>query len=678
VPAIETHPDLEAEQAYVLNAYECMAAMLDTVERFGGHGRNDFEREAFERWREARISSLSDTTSALVFGRLDEAAGERYYIGRRHVKDAENETIVVDWRAPVARGFYRASAADPMGLARRRQFLIEAREILGISDDEFDEAHARDAVPLTRGAEVLNAELRRRRTGEMRDIVATIQAEQDVVIRAPLDGVLVVQGGPGTGKTAIGLHRASFLLYEHRAHLTRTGVLVVGPNPTFMRYISQVLPSLGEFAVTQRTVADLSLVVRVTARDEARAEKLKGDARMAAVLTRALDLRARGLDGDVVVTANAKRFVFEAARVSETVEALRARGVPYKTGREMLRNELLRLVYANYQAGLRPGSTMLGFDDAVRAVRASAEFKAVLDAVWPATSPETLVGELLASRARLADAARGILSDEEQASIARRARAAFTPADRPLLDEALALIEGAPDTYGHLVVDEAQDLSPMQLRMLGRRCPSGSMTVLGDLGQATGVWGHLRWDEVLEHLPQPHGAHVEELRLGYRVSARIMAIAAEVLRDAAPDLTAPLAVRADEGVVSFAATAKETLGAQAAEVARAMSERGGATAIIVPGSLADGVRAALSSAGVAFAEATRDGLGADVTLVAAADAKGLEFDGVVLVEPALVVEEGGLRMLYVALTRAMRDLVVVHSAPLPPSMERARTHLSAA
>jgi DNA helicase IV len=666
----QTHPELASEQTYIDEAYRWMDLMYHEVAGFAAHGRNDFELEAFERWKLARMAALSDQVSALVFGRLDSDEAETFYIGRHHVWGERRKTMVVDWRAPVAKAFYRASTVDPMGLVRRRQYLQDGRVVLGISDDAFTGPDALRGIDGIRGGAVLQAELGRQRAGEMRDIVATIQAEQDVIIRAPLEGIVVVQGGPGTGKTAIGLHRASFLLYEHREHLSRSKVLVVGPNPTFMRYIAKVLPALGETAVTQRTIHELAPLVRAAGRDDRDAQRIKGDARLATVISKAIQQRSRPMTQDVVLRVQGATLTLSRHEVGTTTAHIRASSPPHKQGRTMTREQLMLSLYRQYQARLREGSSPVDVDTFSRGLRADGGFKAVLDAVWPAVAPTTLVRELLTKPPVLATAAEGILTPDEQRAVVRKrgAREAWSDADRALLDEAHAQIEGAPDRYGHVIVDEAQDLSPMQIRMLARRTKDGSMTILGDLGQATGAWAHDRWGEVLEHLDAPGGSRVEELTLGYRVSPAIMKVATSVLRVAAPGLHAPSAVRAEQGNVHIAALDEASFGATVARLAVALKADVGFAAVIAPDGEYERVRRAMAAADVTFGEATRDGLTNDLTLVATSGAKGLEFDGVVLVEPAAIVAEDGLRMLYIAITRAMRSLVIAHHTPLPDAL----------
>ena len=479
--------DLDAEQAVVDGAYEQLGRMRAKTERLLREMKGvDPDLE----WALARrAKALSSTNRALCFGRTDATDGTTWYIGRRHVEDEAGEPVVVEWRAPVALPFYRASWSAPMGLARRRQFVVDGQQILSIGDDLFGVA-----APVhsgLRGSEALLLELERARSGEMLDIVATIQPEQDEVIRAPVEGVLVVQGGPGSGKTAVGLHRAAFLLYADEA-MARANVLVVGPNRTFLRYIAQVLPSLGEHAVVQTTFSDLvpEVVPGPGAGDVPDCERVKGDRRMAEVLARAVRLRFRHDDADLEVTLGLRRLVVPAATVNDFVDDTRSKGLPYAKARDLLRDRFVRALYERYLevAGAPPDGSDLG-----RALRVSPGLKTALDRRCPTVAPATLVAELLSRGTLLSAAADGALSQEEQRLILRRRGRDWTPADGPLVDEAKELIHGRSRTYGYAIVDEAQDLSPMELRMLARRCPAGSLTLLGDLAQAIGPWGLRNW-----------------------------------------------------------------------------------------------------------------------------------------------------------------------------------------
>jgi DNA helicase IV len=663
--------DLAAEQAHVDRAYRCLAAMRDRAEHAADAQRRYFDdgevdAGAAEAHLRRRVSDLAADVPGLAFGRIDpdDRSGERHHVGRRHVEADDGTTLVVDWRAPVATPFYRATPADPLGLRMRRRFATEGTRVEALFDEVFDDP---DSIEASHGGvpDPLLAELERARTGAMRDIVATIQAEQDVVIRSPLDRCLVVQGGPGTGKTAVGLHRAAFLLYEHRGELDRTGVLVVGPNPTFLRYISQVLPSLGETSVRQATVA--GLVGRGVA-EEASVERaaLLGDARMAAVAAAAMAAWVRPPASDQVLEAPTTYGTvrLDGAEVAAVVREVAGRGVAHDVGRSAVRTRLLRLArqaLVSRRSDLRRHGEgpELGADAVAP----------VLDAVWPSVSGTALARRLLTGRSALAAAAEGILDGDEQRRLLRRgarriADEPWTDAELVVVDECRALAEGVARTYGHVVVDEAQDLSAMALRALARRCPSGSMTVLGDLAQATAPGAQRSWTDALVHLGGAAVASAElaELTVGYRVPAAVLDWANRLLSDAAPGVTPARSVRA--GGRAPGVEAVPTLEAVAAAAARLAGERAGEhTSVGLDAPAA--VRALLPA------------LDGHVQVVAPAEAKGLEFDAVVVAEPALVVaaagpdRAAGLRLLYVALTRAVQRLDVVHAEPLPPALTAA-------
>ncbi|MHB8466456.1 MAG: HelD family protein [Acidimicrobiales bacterium] len=683
--------ELEAEQAYVDNAYGYLSWMRDRA--LGLVAGTDPKELDLLHALKRRAASLTDGGRPLCFGRIDQVDGTTFHVGRRHVEDHQGDPVVVEWRAPVAVPFYRANPKVPMGLSRRRQFVIDGRRIQSMADDAFD---AGGDVPRLRGGDVLLAELERGRGPEMLDIVATIQAEQDEVIRAPLAGVLVVQGGPGSGKTAVGLHRAAFLLYGEE-ELARRGVLVLGPNRIFLRYIAQVLPSLGEEAVVQTTVRDLAPGLRVIAEDDAEAERTKGDARMAQVLAGALAGGRRPLEADVVVGIGLRRLVVAAADATAMAAQVAQRRLAYEVGRGVLRDLLVDALVA-------PVDTDRGRAEQV--ARASPALTAALDRLWPSVTPTGLVRSLITNRAALSRAAAGILTAGEQRSVLRPARPTsslevrtaalplpawelragrkpakpkrrdpWTAADVALLDEAVALITGDGRTYGHVIVDEAQDLSPMQLRMIGRRAPGGSVTLLGDLAQASGSWSHERWEQVVEHLAVPDGWRIAELRLGYRSPADVIELASRLLPIAAPGVAPPEAVRERRGAVSIV-TAVGALADAAAAAAVDLAARYGSVAVISPDRGMDALEAAAARAGLDAGRAEHDGLARPVALVEARQAKGLEFDAVVVVDPAGIVDSAadrarGLRLLYVALTRPTQALTVVHNDDLPAPLARA-------
>ena len=667
--------ELDLEQAHIHRAYEYLDFMRRRAEKLLADAPADPDLIASLK---RRINQLTDTNRPLCFGRLDTQDGERWHIGRRHVEDENADPLVVEWRAPIAVPFYRATIDEPLGLRRRRQFVVDGRTLVQMADDLFgpDAVAMAAEGPQVRGRDALLAELERARTGQMLDIVATIQTEQDVVIRAPMAGILTVQGGPGTGKTAIGLHRAAFLLFGNDA-LARAGVLVVGPNRTFLRYIAQVLPSLGEEAVVQTTLSDLVPDAPVRAADGPDAARLKGDLRMAEVLRRSLLQRRRPLGHDVEVRYQGVRVVVAATRADEVAATVAARRIPYSAGRTTLRDLLAREVYERYaEIAGRIGAE---YTLVSRSLSGDPAFKAAIDRLWPSVSAPALVRELLSNRGRLAAAAEGLLSEEEQGRLVRKAgrslkTEAWTEQDGPLVDEAVELIDGRLRTYGHAVVDEAQDLSPMQARMLARRVPSGSMTILGDIAQGTGVWGRDAWDDLLQHLPAPDGVRIEELRLGYRAPGRVLDVASRLLPSIAPHLQPTESIRpgrSEPRIVEVGGAVAEA----AAREAVALAGDWTSVAVIVPERLHDEVAAALAAAGTDLGDAEREGLDHAVTLVPALTSKGLEFDAVVVVEPAAIVEDApsisarlGLRLLYIALTRPTQHLSIVHQRPLPDAL----------
>ncbi len=677
-PAVTTTDEMQAEQAAIDKAYACLASMRHKAEglltdlRAAGKPDPDLEF-ALSR----RIKLLTDSNRPLVFGRIDRADGEVWHLGRRHVEDPASDPVVIEWRVPVAMPFYRARPSDPLGLVRRRQLMVEGGRLISFADDEFRaEGAAQDGeVSRIRGGDALLAELERSRSGEMLDIVATIQAEQDEVIRAPLEGVIAVQGGPGTGKTAIGLHRAAYLLYNH-PQLARAGVLVVGPNRTFLRYIAQVLPSLGEEAVVQTALADLVPSAKVRDVEPLETARLKGDPRMMRVLERALQARRRHLDEDLVVHVGLSRIVAPREEVNRLADHLASRSGPYLAGRAALRSNLVSLLHrASFRAG---GPSNLDRVELGKHLAGDPVFSAALDRMWPSGSAAALVAELLASPSRLATAAEGVLDEPEVSLLARARRAAaagktrFTYADLALVDAAQSLLHGPPRSYGHVVVDEAQDMSPMQLAMLARRCPAGSITVLGDLAQGSSAWSYSTWEEIVAHLPQPKGWEPRHLTLGYRAPGQVLDFAARLLPYAAPGVPATESVRAGRSAPVIISSTPEALFADAGEQAARVAAEGWLVGCIVAdGSVTEAARA-MKAAGVAFGIADRDGLHQPITLLGATTAKGLEFDAVVVVEPAAIAADGagiaGLRLLYVALTRPIQHLSIVHSQPLPAAL----------
>ncbi len=684
------HPDLEAEQAYIDRAYDCIEQARTSAKRLkgmvevgqGGTEQARFEREVIFDTVLNRLSQLHIGDASLCFGRIDRddpSGGDTFYIGRLSVSDDNQEVVVVDWRAPVAEPFYRATGVQTMGLARRRHFATRGRQLLGIEDEFFGE-HALDmgeGLGL-QGHGALISALETARSGRLGDIVATIQGEQDEIIRSPLPGVLVVQGGPGTGKTVVALHRAAYLLYTHRFPLEDQGVLVVGPNRLFLAYIEQVLPSLGEAGVELVVLADLVDDVAVRGRDHAPVARIKGDEVMAQVLAKAVRDRKRALRRPLRVGHGLQTLSLSVDRSDAIVRDARRRFRTHNAGRRFVEREVAQALADSARFPLEPKELW-------SQIRRHPDVRAAMEEMWPVLTPAQLLHDLFGSKALLRLAGTKHLSEAELAALHRpRAESVdqvvWTHDDVPLLDEAFALLGARPRkhkreedeirTYGHIVVDEAQDLSPMQLRMLTRRSLNGSMTVVGDIAQSTGAWAHADWNEIVALLPQKRPARREELTVGYRIPAPNMELAARVLARSAPDLRPPRSVRQDgrppriERVDHPGALAGAVVDAVRAEIAEVGL---GNIGVICPASRVDACSAALTAAGIDHGVAIENGLDHQVTVVPVGIVKGLELDATVVVDPAGILDEEaqGMRALYVALTRATKLLTIVHPGDLP-------------
>ncbi|MPQ98819.1 AAA family ATPase [Modestobacter sp. I12A-02628] len=631
--------------------------------------------------RAERLRSLAEDTGVpAFFGRTDTVPGapagpETFHIGRRHVRDAAGDPVVIDWRAPMSRPFYQASAADPQDLARRRRFGFADGELTSYEDERLAEGDAPDP---DRPSGLLLAEIERPRSGPMRDIVATIQPDQDDIVRAPLTRSICVQGAPGTGKTAVGLHRAAYLLYTHGDQLARTGVLVVGPNRAFLRYIEAVLPALGEIEVDQATVADLTGRVPVRAEDPPEVAVLKGDPRMAGVLRRALWGGITKPADSLQVTLAGRRYRVSENRLVRIVDDLRRAGTAPETGSAADQQVLHyaagreRLAMAVAQEARRQKEEGGGAptDAETRRCARSPEVRAFCDSGWPSWDAPGLVAALFTDADRLARAARGVLTDDEQALLhwstpPRSVRAArWTAADAVLVDEVAGLLERTPG-YGHVVLDEAQDLSPMQCRAVARRLAAGSLTVLGDVAQATSPWSSSDWSQTLAGLGRPDTV-VRPLTRGYRVPGEVLDFANRLLPVIAPGLAAATAVRREPGSLSVRAVADPA--AALVDVVRGLAGVPGSTGVVCADDAVAGVVTRLRAAGLDVAALADDGSAqARLAVVPATLVKGLEFDHVVLLDPAAVVaaEPRGLHRLYVALTRAVSSLVVLHAGDLP-------------
>ncbi|MFJ3971043.1 HelD family protein [Streptomyces parvus] len=633
-----------------------------------------------------RIKALADLShTPLFFGRLDYlhavggelaegADGERFYIGRRHVHDAAGDPMVIDWRAPVSQPYYQASRTNPQDVGLRRRFGYTGGELTAYEDE-----HLTDPAEAEHTSRLLQTEIERPRVGPMRDIVATIQPEQDEIVRSGLGGTVCVQGGPGTGKTAVGLHRVAFLLYAHRERLARTGTLVIGPNRSFLHYIEQVLPALGELEVKQATVDDLVRTgVEVRGEDEAATAVVKGDARMAEVLRRAIRSHVTSPVEPVVVVRGSRRWRVPAYEIQEMVDELLARDMRYGAAHEALPQRIAHAVLVRMEeAGEAP-------DDRVQnSVARNPAVKAAVKAVWPAVDPAKVVLRLLSDAEFLAAHAGGLLSEEEQKRLlwARPARsvksAKWSAADAVLIDEAGDLV-ARTHSLGHVVLDEAQDLSPMQYRAVGRRCSTGSATVLGDLAQGTTPWSTESWGEALFHLGKAD-AVVEELTAGFRVPREVIAYASRLLPAISPGLAAVESVRESPGSLAVREVpgGPDELDAAVVAACEESLRHEGSIGLIAADARIPALGAALEAAGHAYLSPGEETTAASrLTLVPASLAKGLEYDYVVLDEPAAVVdgepdERTGLRRLYVALTRAVSGLIVLHAAPLPEALVQA-------
>ncbi|CAM5431747.1 AAA family ATPase [Streptomyces viridifaciens] len=680
MPATPTTDPLQRERDHLAASRSALRAMREDVESLDLRDVTGTWVSAviLQNQIEARIAALADLSDTpLFFGRLDYlhavsdelsegGGGESFYIGRRHVHDADGDPMVIDWRAPVSQPFYRASRAEPMDVERRRRFGYTGGELTAYEDE-----HLTDPSEADTASALLAAEIEKPRVGPMRDIVATIQPEQDEIVRSDITGTICVQGAPGTGKTAVGLHRVAYLLYAHRERLARTGTLVIGPNNAFLSYIEQVLPALGELEVAQATVQQLVAHVEVRGEDDPEAARLKGDARMAEVLRRAVRAGITLPTEPCVVVRGSRRWRVPAYELAEIIEELKGRDIRYGAARDALPQRIAHAVLLKMeQGGEAP-------DDRVQdAVARNSAVKAVVKECWPAVDPAKLVLRLLSEPEFLAECAEGVLTAEEQQAVlwpkpGRSVKTArWTPADAVLVDEATDLVQRTP-SLGHVVLDEAQDLSPMQYRAVGRRCTTGSATVLGDLAQGTTPWATASWPDALHHLGKPD-AHVEELTKGFRVPEEVIAYASRLLPAIAPGLAPATSVRDAPGsLVIRPVTAWEDA---VLDACREALKNEGSTGLIAADARIPQLAELLRAAGLPFlSPGTETSTEARLTLVPASLAKGLEYDYVVLDEPAAVIagepdERTGLRRLYVALTRAVSGLTVLHGEPLPEQL----------
>jgi DNA helicase IV len=684
--------DPVSEEYLKADLYRRAEALHDLPDTPLFFGRLDYSAEI--RWPGAETGAAPgssqadhDTAADLERGRERPAGGdpdigrampgEQFHIGRRHVHDPDGHPVVIDWRAPVSRPFYRASPAEPMGLAHRRRFGFSGGDLTAYEDEDFARAPRpepggrpasgdREVSPGVPVSRILIDEIERPRSGPMRDIVSTIQPEQDDIVRAEADATVCVQGAPGTGKTAVGLHRVAYLLYAHRERMSRGGVLVVGPNRAFLSYIRNVLPALGELNVTQVSVTDLLATVPVRAADPDPVARIKGDARMAEVLRRALWEQLGQPTEALMLPRGSRRWRVPADEIAALAQELRSRGVRYGTGREMLSHRIAHVILTRMEEA---GETC---DDRTQdAVRRTRQVRAVVDGIWPKIDPLRLVLRLLSDPGLLARAASGLLDAGEQASISwpnpprGPGSARWSAADAVLIDEARDLIDRTP-SLAHVVVDEAQDLSQMECRAIGRRCATGSATVLGDIAQGTTPWATGSWQQLLTHLGK-EDARLRVLDTGYRVPRQILDFASQLLASIAPGLAPARSIRQDAGSLALIAVPAGSMPASViAACADALGHPGSAAVIAADDQVA-GISAMLAGSGLPHAVLDADAAAGQLTVVPVTLAKGLEFDQVIVVEPARIAaaESRGLQRLYVALTRAVSRLTVLHAEPLP-------------
>ncbi len=719
---VTARPGLDAEQRVVDTVYARLDDLRDEtnrrlaeVRRSGPSGspQNRSERDAFASLYEDRIAQFDAVEDRLCFGRLDMASGERLYVGRIGLSDDDHVPLLTDWRAPAATPFYAATAAHPSGVVNRRHLTTRGRTVTAVEDDVLDVEALRalgqhDSLA---GEGALLAALDARRTGRMGDIVATIQSEQDAVIRAPLQGALVVQGGPGTGKTAVALHRAAYLLYHHRDLLERRGVLLIGPSASFLRYIDQVLPSLGETGAVSTTLAGLVRGIGPAVREDDDVAGLKGRADMAGVIRAAVRERQRIPRKDQEFRIDGRPVVLKRSDVREAQARARRDGKPHNEARAAFAKEMINRLSRQVADYLGPEIEEADRREIARDLREDRDIRIAINLCWLPVTPVALLRDLLSKR-HILDACAARLSVAERELLFRSADSALTDADVPLLDEAAELLGDLPQaaspkqdrkaelryakevlanvggdglvtaemladrmrapalrrsiaerasedrswTYGHVVVDEAQELSPMAWRMLLRRCPSRSFTIVGDVAQTSSPAGTRWWPETMDPQFQA-GWTLRELTVSYRIPAAVAQAAQSFARAAGLPVSDISAAREVADAMSTIAVARASdvaarAIAAAADESVALAERGGGlVAIIAPLDIVEKVAATAPSG---------------VEVLVARDAKGLEYDAVVVADPAAVGHVP--QDLYVALTRPTRRLVLVHSGCLPAGL----------
>lgn len=743
---------LHEEQQAVSRAYDRLDALraqvrarLDTVRAAGSHGSptQRTERDSFATMYEDRLTQLRAVEDRLVFGRLDNAKGEHRYIGRLGLSDERREPILTDWRAEAARPFYEATPSSHGDIVMRRHITLNFREVVGVEDEVLDVhsdqvGQASSAGTLT-GEGALLASLNAKRTGKMTDIVATIQAEQDRIIRADLNQAVVVQGGPGTGKTAVALHRAAYLLYTHRRALERSGVLVIGPSSTFLHYIDQVLPSLGETGVVSRTIADLIPGVIATGHDDPRAAKLKGERRMAKAIANAVAARERIPSELPTIRINGFTCPMLRVDLEQAITDAKRTRQPHNKARESFVHSMLIAMRNRYVEQLDYTPEQAELNDVMQQLRMNDALRKTLNLAWLPMTGTWLVDQLFAKPDQLRRFAPW-LEERDIRTLTRPKGSPFTISDVPLLDEAMELLGPDPKavarqkaldakraeeeqfaqdtlaqagigsgiitsqmlvdningmdaeltaqragadrewTYGHVVVDEAQELTAMDWRMLIRRCPSRSFTIVGDVAQTSALGGTRSWRRMMDPLFGPHNWSLNELTINYRNPKEVSQLACDFASAEGLYISTVNAVRGVADSVRRLTLTDESLLAdavahQAIDLVRAHvgADGTGRVAIIAPDALLASLRARVYAelrqtlAPKEFERlSSQSSWDEQVTICSTRTVKGLEYDAVMVVQPGRIEEDAPSRIvaasdLYVAMTRPTQRLLIVRT-----------------